>query len=153
MVSGARSRIALLALTAIFLIPVGMSSLRGLTHVLTCEEQVPTPFTLIVPPDGPAQILSSMVIEAEPEPEVGLCGGLVIDMRAGSTPDDRVEMTVLVSNQTEHPWHGTVQLRLDRLTIPIEIRRIEPGATERDSVSVRLREGAHEIEGYLLVGP
>ena len=42
-----KSRIAIVALLAVFLIPVGTSSLRGLTHVLTCEAEVEKPFSVI----------------------------------------------------------------------------------------------------------
>jgi hypothetical protein len=128
-----------------------MSSLRGLTHILTCEEVVPTPFTLVVPAEGPPEILSSFVLIAGEEE--GLCGGLEMDMRAGSTAEDDVEMTLLVTNNTHYSWHGTVQLRLQDLQVPVDISKIDPGETGSDSVNVKLREGSHEIEGSLLIGP
>lgn len=43
-----KSRIALVALIGVFLIPIMSSSLRGLTHVLTCEGSVETPFSVVV---------------------------------------------------------------------------------------------------------
>ena len=38
----------MLALLGTFLIPIGTSSLRGLTHVLTCAEDTETPFTVVL---------------------------------------------------------------------------------------------------------
>jgi hypothetical protein len=151
MPSGVRSRVALLALTAIFLIPIGMSSLRGLTHILTCEEEVPTPFSVVIPQDGAPEILSSLLLEVEAEE--GLCGGLVTDMQVGSTANNQAAMTLLVSNNTVYAWHGTVQLRLEGLALPVDIKRIEPGETASDTVTIRLEPGSHEIEGHLLIGP
>lgn len=148
---GTRSRVALLALMAVLLIPVGMSSLRGLTHILTCEELIPTPFTLVVPDEGPPTILSSLALEAGGEE--GLCGGLVTDIRVGPTAENDARVTLLVSNQTDFAWRGTVQLRLRGATIPVDISRISPGTTAKDSVVVRLKPGENEIDGGLLVGP
>jgi hypothetical protein len=151
MPSGVRSRVALLALTAIFLIPIGMSSLRGLTHILTCEEEVPTPFTVVIPQDGAPEILSSLLLEIDAEE--GLCGGLVTDVQVGSTENDQAVMTLLVSNNTAYAWHGTVQLMLEGLALPVNIKGIQPGETADDTVTIRLQPGTHEIEGNLLIGP
>ncbi|MGH2809124.1 MAG: hypothetical protein ACRDKT_17810, partial [Actinomycetota bacterium] len=57
-----RSRLALVALMGAFLIPIGMSSLRGLTHVLSCKQEARQPFTVIVSPVGEPEVLSSMRI-------------------------------------------------------------------------------------------
>ena len=47
-----RSRLALLGLFGIFLIPLGLSSLHGLTHVITCRAGTRAPFTLAVSERG-----------------------------------------------------------------------------------------------------
>jgi hypothetical protein len=56
-----RSRVALVALLVIFLIPIGLSSLRGLTHILTCSEEVVTLSTVIFD-EGSAMTLSLVAI-------------------------------------------------------------------------------------------
>ncbi len=73
MPSGLRSRLALIALLGAFLIPIGMSSLRGLTHVLTCKQSAETPFTLVTVEGLAPQLLSSSRITKGDEKF--LCGG------------------------------------------------------------------------------
>ncbi len=87
-----RSLIALVAMLGAFLIPILSSSLRGLTHVLTCEEPTPAPFTMIVPETGPPQVISSQVITRGQEE--GLCGGLKVNLRAGASGTETIRMTV-----------------------------------------------------------
>ncbi|HVM12528.1 MAG TPA: hypothetical protein VM638_08660, partial [Actinomycetota bacterium] len=82
-----RGRVALFALFAVMLIPLGTSTLRGLSHVLICAEDVATPFTLTVEPGEEPTVTSSQTIERDappasgvaptPSPSAGrLCGGL-----------------------------------------------------------------------------
>ncbi|MGH9195829.1 MAG: hypothetical protein ACRD1T_08825, partial [Acidimicrobiia bacterium] len=76
-----RSRLAFIALLGAFLIPLGLSSLRGLEHVLTCDQSAETPFTILIDEGGEAQIQSSTG-KITPSSLQGLCGGLFLDMRA-----------------------------------------------------------------------
>jgi hypothetical protein len=146
-----RSRLALLALLGAFLIPIVLSSLRGLTHVLTCEERATTPFTLIIPDEGPPQVLSSQRITAGSD---SLCGGLSLLMQAGAAGVGRVRMVVAITNNTETPWRGTVGLDLQGVgQIPVDIGGIPPEETESDELEFSLSSGTHELEGSLLVGP
>lgn len=147
----ALSRVWVLVLVGVFLIPVGLSSLRGLTHVLTCSEQIGTPFTLIVEESGSPTLLSSRVIERDDER--GLCGGLVVELSAAATPDGQVAITVPVTNASEATWRGTIQLSLGGTRIPVAVGRVGPGQTEVDTVELRLPVGAHELDGQLLIGP
>src|SRR5690606_7818095 len=78
MPSALRAQVALIGLLAVLLIPIGTSSLRGLTHILTCREASATPFSIEVPEDGPPVISSSTVIERDPSGEIAsdeVCGG------------------------------------------------------------------------------
>jgi hypothetical protein len=144
-------------LLAVLLIPIGTSSLRGLTHVLTCKERSATPFSVQVPEEGPPIISSSTVIERNPDGEVAsneVCGGLTLDLLMGSRVEDRTDVTLAITNNSEFGWRGSVQLRLDGTPIPIDIGQIEPGATATDSFELRLDAGStYEIEGSLLIGP
>jgi hypothetical protein len=146
-----RSRAALAVMLGAFLIPIGMSSLRGLTHVLTCDDEVTTPFTLIVPERGEPTVVSSTIIERGQEG--GLCGGLFVNPQARAEGTGRVAMTLPIQNRTEFPWQGTVKLVLGDITVPVGIGEIPAGKTESDTVHLDLDPGSHEISGSLLIGP
>lgn len=157
MSSALRARVALIGLLAVLLIPIGTSSLRGLTHVLTCQEDSATPFSVEVPADGPPIISSSTVIEREDDgtvPAGELCGGLALDVLMGSTTEDRADVTIAVTNNSDYGWRGSVQMRLDDTPIPIDIGHIDAGETATDSFELRLdRTGTYAIDGTLLIGP
>jgi hypothetical protein len=158
MPSALRARVALVGLLAVLLIPIATSSLRGLTHVLTCQEEAATPFVVDVPEDGAAVVTSdSPVIEAgDPveAPGTGLCGGLDLQLGVGRPTGDRTPVVVMLTNNSDHGWRGTVQLRLDDTDVPVDIGSIDPGATATDQVELRVRPGrSYVIEGSLLVGP
>jgi hypothetical protein len=145
-----RSRVALLGLLGVFLIPIFMSSLRGLTHVLTCRESVRTPFTLFVREDAPPQAVTSTLVRRH---EAGICGALDVQLGARVAGARELAMVVPITNNSSYPWRGTVQLELDNLSIPVDIGAISAGATETDTVTFRLDRGAHDVSGSLLIGP
>lgn len=157
MPSALRAQVALIGLLAVLLIPIGTSSLRGLTHILTCRDQSATPFSVEVPEDGPPIISSSTVIERTPSGEVvsdEVCGGLTLDLVMGSRRADRADVTLVITNSSEFGWRGSVQLRLDDTPIPIDIGKIDAGDTATDDFELRLDSGQrYEIEGTLLIGP
>jgi hypothetical protein len=146
-----RSRLALLGLLGVFLIPVGLSSLDGLTHVTTCREGTQAPFTLEVPDEGEPLVTSAATLT--PDQAKGLCGGLALDIAVGSDRPGRVRVTLPITNNTEHTWRGSVKLVVAGTSLPVDIGEIEPGETEADSVSVKIGPGTHELEGSLLIGP
>lgn len=146
-----RSRLALFVLLGTLLIPIGTSSLRGLTHVLTCNEATEVPFTLIVPERGDPVIVSSRVIErGQPE---GVCGGLVLDMAVSPSSPGEVILRLPIANRTDFDWHGTVRIRLGDTIIPVDIGAIRAGETASDSVKVKVSPGEIEVNGSLLIGP
>ena len=157
MPSALRAQVALIALLGVLLIPIGTSSLRGLTHILTCQEAAAAPFTIQVPEEGPPLIQSSQVLERNPDgsvPDNSVCGGLTLDVFMGSEREDRADVTLSITNASEYGWRGSVQLKLDAVDIPIDIGEIDAGETASDSFELRLDEGSsYEIEGDLLVGP
>jgi hypothetical protein len=145
-----RSRIALLTLLGAFLIPIGMSNLRGLTHVLTCKQEAETPFTLIN--DGPEpQLLSSTRISADDDEFV--CGGLSLNMGARGEGPGKVTMILPITNHSKYLWQGTVTLKLGNTTVPADIGEIGPGETQQDEIPIELEPGALEVNGSLLIGP
>lgn len=146
-----RSRIALVVLLGTFLIPIGMSSLRGLTHLLTCQDEAEIPFTLIVPEDGAPVIVSSNVIERD-APE-GVCGGLVLDMGVGPSDPGRVQLRLPITNNTDYDWQGSVSLQLGDTAVPVDIGEIRAGETKSDTITVRVDPGELEVNGSLLIGP
>jgi hypothetical protein len=151
-----RSRLALLALMGVFLIPIGMSSLRGLTHILVCEKEVKQPFTMVVTASGKPQILSSTRLTRQPTGIAkarGICGGLMIEPRAKSEGTGKIAFTLPVTNLTDHIWRGTIAVRLGNIQIPVEIGEVGPGQTASDTILLTLDEGEHEVDGSLFVGP
>ena len=151
MPSALRSRLALFALLGAFLIPIGMSSLRGLTHVLTCKEAAETPFTLITPEGMEPQLLSSSRITADTEEF--LCGGLSLNMGARSQGPGRVDMILPITNHSEYLWQGTVTLVVGDTSIPADIGKIPAGETRTDTLELTLEPGELEVNGSLLIGP
>lgn len=146
-----RSRIALAVLLGAFLIPIGTSSLRGLTHVLTCRTEAEIPFSLIVPESGPPVIVSSRAIERDAP--TGVCGGLVLDMGVGPGGPGRVTLRLPITNNTEFDWQGSVGLKIGSTVIPVDIGEIRSGETASDTIRVRVDPGEVEVEGSLLIGP
>ncbi|MEO7555243.1 MAG: hypothetical protein ABIV94_01395 [Acidimicrobiales bacterium] len=147
-----RSRIALLVLLGAFLIPLGTSSLRGLTHILTCRDETEIPFTLIVPKAGPPVIISSRSItRGSPE---GVCGGLVLDMGVGpGSRPGRVQLKLPITNNTKFDWQGSVSLKIGSTFVPVEIGEIRSGQTELDTIRLKVDPGEVELNGSLLIGP
>jgi hypothetical protein len=152
-----RAQIALVGFLAVLLIPISTSSLRGLTHILTCREESGTPFTIQVPEEGPPTITSATVIErdAEGEPDTGeVCGGLRLDIGIGSTDDDRAEILVTIANLSDYGWRGSVQLEIAGTLVPVDVGQVPSGGSGSDAVELRLqRDRQVEIAGTLLVGP
>jgi len=147
-----RSRLALFALLGAFLIPIGMSSLRGLTHVLTCSERAETPFSLLIPEQGdPIVTTSSRLVRGE-NPQ-GLCGGLELTMGARVLGSGKVAMVLPIKNNSKHPWRGSVELVIQGTSIPVDIGEIGAGEKARDTVEFELPPGTHEVNGSLLIGP
>lgn len=157
MPSALRAQVALIGLLAVLLIPIGTSSLRGLTHILTCRDRSATPFSVDVAETGPPTISSSTVIERDAKGEVvsnEVCGGLTLDLVMGSRVKDRADIALVIHNNSRFGWRGSVQLRLGDTTIPINIGEIAAGETGTDSFELRLEaRRRYEIEGSLLIGP
>lgn len=151
MPSALRSRLALFALLGAFLIPIGMSSLRGLTHVLTCKESAETPFTLITPEGMEPQLLSSSRITADTEEF--LCGGLSMNMGARAQGPGKVDMILPITNHSEYLWQGTITLVVGDTSIPVSIGKVPAGETRTDTVPLTLDPGELEVNGSLLIGP
>ena len=146
-----RARVALFLLIGAFLIPVVLTTLRGLTHVLTCEETVREPFAFqIVRGADPIQISTGVIRRGEPQT---LCGGLLVQLSATSRGEQRIALDVPITNRSPHPWNGTVLLQLGETSLPVDIGSVEPGGTETDTLILDLDPGMHELSGSLLIGP
>lgn len=152
-----RAQVALVVLVGILLIPVTTSSLRGLTHVLTCQEAVEA--SLAVAPaadDGLAAVGSAAsVTRDEVDAEVPtLCGGLVVDLELVEVRGERADVAIAITNRTTVEWHGTVELDVGGTAIPLSIGAIGAGEVERDTVELRIDPAErYEITGTLLLGP
>ena len=120
--------------------------MRGLTHVLTCDADVRTPFTV----NTDTATSSARFERGDP---TGLCGGLQLNMRVGQVQGDKVRLTLPITNTSEHTWKGSVELSVGGASVPVDIGEIKAGETEVDSVDIKVDEDATEIEGSLLIGP
>src|SRR3954453_3189631 len=142
---------ALIALLGAFLIPILLSSLQGLTHVLTCQEATNVPFTVELPPNGEPTISSSTSFTRESAQ--GLCGGLRLDMRVGQETPRKVKIILPITNNTDHEWQGSVKLNLSGTAVPARIGSLPPGQTKQDTIHFNVDSGTNEINGSLLIGP
>ncbi len=154
-----RSVCALAALLGNFLIPLAVTDLRGATHIVTCKADVQTPFTLIRDASGHVTQLSSQVISRDDPDQTGsagteLCGGLTVAMATRSAEDDgTVRLNLPITNHTDDTWKGSVAIRFDGVTVPIDVGEIGPGDTETSDVTLHLDTGTNELTGSILVGP
>lgn len=143
-------RLAVIALIGIFLIPIGGSALRGISHVLTCTDQVATPFQVILS-DGVPIVTGSTTLSAD-EPTT-LCGGLVVDIAVVLLGQGALGLDVSITNLSGADWFGTVQLLVGATRIPIDMGRVSAGETAQRSVPLHVPEGTVEFDGSLLIGP
>lgn len=128
-----------------------MSSLRGLTHVLTCKQSAETPFTLVTVEGLAPQLLSSSRITKGDEEF--LCGGLSLNIGARAKGERSVDMILPIKNNSKFLWQGTVSLEVNGTSIPADIGSIPAGETRTDVVTVKIPQGSSEVVGSLLIGP
>lgn len=153
MVPSLRNRLALVVLLGAMIVPALAGNLRGLTHVLVCEESVARPFVIEILADGEAVVGSAQTIESDEE---RVCGGLQVDLRA-HLDGDRLDIDVVLTNETSIPWVGTVGLAVATpavdVVVPANAGKVEPGESSTVRLTLRLGEGVTDIDGTLLVGP
>lgn len=145
-----RIRLALAILLGVFLIPIGLSSMRGLTHVVSCREAISKPFEVDFDPAGEPLLTGSSVIEAGQDP---ICALLETDLSLRTAGPNRLEVTVPVENQGKDPWQGTVTLRVGDVLIPVQIGLVPPGESRSETLVLRLPAGVTGFSGELLIGP
>jgi hypothetical protein len=129
-----------------------MSSLRGLTHVLTCEHEAKTPFSVFVPRHGPPLVAtSSRLVRGESST---VCGGLTLNMAARVISPTRLAMVLPIQNKSSYLWRGSVKLVLGKTSIPVDIGSVPAGTTRTAEVPFDVAVGTSDhIVGSLLVGP
>ena len=165
MPSALRAQVALVGLLAVLLIPIGTSSLRGLTHVLTCNQEAAADFSVNAGGDTPATATSSAIITRRDANDgttnaTGavtvneLCGGLTLDLAVGTPRENRVPVTLIITNNSDYGWRGSVQMQLDNTTLPITIGRIDAGAVAKNTFVIRVDpDRRYALKGSLLIGP
>lgn len=148
-----RARIALIALLSIFLIPVSTSSLRGLTHVLTCEAVIEATLAIDTSTSDAAVLGSADTVTRGDETHE-LCDGLGASLELASTTDDRAELRLTIVNRSDTDWNGTIELQFGGTALPVSIGRVPARSTAEDSVTLRVEPGrTYEVSGTLLIGP
>jgi hypothetical protein len=145
-----RTRLAVLVMAAVLLIPIGQSSLRGIDHILTCSERVQTPFQVILS-DGIPIVTGSFALE-QGDP-VLLCGGLAVEISVGPSSERDVTVFATLRNESSVDWYGTVDLSVGAVRVPIDLGRVPTGSSLEESIDLSLGEGVTEFSGALLIGP
>lgn len=143
---------ALFSLMGVFLIPIGQANLGGLTHVLTCKQQIEQPFTVVIAPGQEPSLLSSLQITRE-ETTTTLCGGLSVDPAVSSRGPRTIVMTLPIKNDSPYVWRGTVTLLFGKTSIPVGIGEVPAGQTRSEDVEFVLKKGTFELNGALSIGP
>ncbi|MFP4312619.1 MAG: hypothetical protein ACLFS9_11655 [Nitriliruptoraceae bacterium] len=150
-----RHRAPLLLLAALFLIPIATSSLRGLTHVLTCAEEVGAAISIspALEPGEPPTLLSSQTLVAGEDPLI--CEALAVELSIGTFDElsGDTELQVDVANRSELDWRGTIELSIAGTRVPLAVGRIAAGETVSSRPMIRATDEQVEIEGQLLIGP
>jgi hypothetical protein len=146
-----RFRIGLAALLAVFLIPIALSSLRGLDHVLTCSDLVESPFEVILFEDADPVVIGSTALSADET--VVLCGGLVVSIVVARSETADVDLTVVVENQSQDDWFGTLRLDVAGIDLPVDLGRVDAGSASSRQLDLDLPDGTSSFGGALLIGP
>jgi|GEM_PF-984689 len=167
MVTSLQQRVALFALVGVLLIPLLATNLRGLTHLLTCSEGVEQPFAITGLGDDEPSITSSTTLERGDDAGSApagaaddlLCDALRVQLSATGDGADRVLLEVAVSNDSDLPWRGTLDLAAQGDSVRIDsgltarIGEVAPGETARTTLSLRVPPGQTDLSGTLLLGP
>lgn len=175
MVTSLQQRLALAVLVGVLLIPSLAGNLRGLTHLLTCEEGVAEAFAIAGLDGGDPLLtssteLSNPALDDEPTPDAGaqlattspdglLCGALRVQLSAEAVADDLVLLTVDVTNDSDLPWSGTLDLAADGDAVTVgsglsaTVGRVEPGESATTALELRVPPGQTDLAGTLLLGP
>ena len=142
----------MVTLLGIFLIPVANSTLRGLTHVLTCEAAVDATLQIDNTVGDDSVLLSADTLTADDED--GLCGGLTVDLQLASTTEDAADVVVEIVNDTDVDWQGSVELEFSGISVPVAIGDVAAGETATDTITLNIEpDRTYEISGTLLIGP
>jgi len=145
-----RLRVALVALFGVLLIPIGFSSMRGLTHIVSCSAEISKPFEVTFDANGTPLLTGSSVVEAGTDP---VCRSLRTDLSLRTVGPNRVEVTVPITNEGTDAWQGTVALMVGEVEIPIRIGLVPPGETRSETLVLNLPAGVTGFSGELLIGP
>lgn len=145
-----RLRLALVGLFGIFLIPIALGSMRGLTHVVSCSREISKPFEVTFEGSGTPLLTGSSVVEAGSDP---VCQALRSDISMRAAGPSRLEVTVPITNEGSEPWQGTVSLLVGNVSIPVRIGLVPPGETRSETLVLNLPEGVTGFSGELLIGP
>ena len=134
-----------------FLIPVLLSSLRGLTHVVSCTREIARPFSVAVGDETSPIITGSAVVEAGAQPA---CGDEIrVDVSVAERGPNEIAVTIPIANDGASAWRGTVRLQVGTTVIPFDIGLVPPGQTRSETIVLRLPDGTTGFSGSLLIGP
>jgi len=146
-----RPRVALFVLFGVFLIPVVLSTLRGLTHVVSCTREIARPFEVAVGDEDRPLITGSAIVEAG---AIEPCGNsLEVDVSVSARGPNEIAVTVPITNAGTAAWRGTVRLKVGDTVIPFQIGLVLAGETRSETIVLSLPDGTTGFSGSLLIGP
>lgn len=172
-----RIRTSIVLLLGTLLIPVVTSSLRGLTHTLSCSSALAARFDVEVPeageepetvlldptaitrpPDGGEAVQTTAPPETTttttaPEGPAPVCGGITVDLSLSAPRPGVVRIELPVTNSGPHEWLGTVRLTVGTKQFPVDLGSIPPGQTRSRTLEVAVAEEIDRVTGELLLGP
>ena len=136
----------------VFLIPIGISWLGGLTQIVTCNQVARSTLAVDVERDsGGPVVLGSTSVERNTKP---LCDRLVLSADTLVGRDGSLRLRLGLRNASAHTWRGTVRLKVGgQAPVDVSIGEIGAGQAAAQTVPFDPPSGRTEIPLEVLVGP
>jgi hypothetical protein len=150
--ASARGRLGLLAVLVVFLIPIGISWLGGLTQIVTCDQVARSTLAVDVQRNsGGPIVLGSTSVARNSKP---LCDRLVLSADTLVGRNGSLRLRLGLKNASAQTWRGTVRLKIGgQAPVDVAIGEIAAGKAASQVVPFSPPSGRTEIPLEVLVGP
>ena len=149
--ASARGRLGLLAILAVFLVPISVSWLGGLTQAVTCDDRARSTLAVSTTEKGDPIVLGSTTVTRKEKP---LCGRLVLETETRVRPDGDLRLRLGLRNKSAQAWRGTVRVAFDEnAPVDVAVGRVDAGETVWRLIPFDPPDGQTEIPLEVLVGP
>jgi hypothetical protein len=150
-VQATRTPALLVGMLGAFLLPVVTGNLRGVTHLIDCTAPTREAFEVFWTASNRAVITGSSTIEAGDRQ--GVCDDVDADVAVRPGAENRVIVTVRVTNGRSEAIHATVQIDTGTQRVPVRLGTVGPRTQSSDRVVLRAGRRVTSISTTLLVGP